>query len=176
MGLSHTLSVDMFRVITGKKCVLMETVNPDMLNDIFNQITKGYDGHMLRDIPRWVEYMNALAQDEVLFYVVIDEKTPIGYLAASETDVEELCLMQEICPTIEGYDFSKWTLPMASGTIPAAMVRIVDLIAFLKSCPMPKNLDYRVKVRFIDPLIDENNVILNLECCRGIFEVSKCKE
>ena len=93
MGLSHTLSVDMFRVITGKKCVLMETVNPDMLNDIFNQITKGYDGHMLRDIPRWVEYMNALAQDEVLFYVVIDEKTPIGYLAASETDVEELCLI-----------------------------------------------------------------------------------
>ncbi|NLZ61374.1 MAG: GNAT family N-acetyltransferase [Acholeplasmataceae bacterium] len=159
-----------------KPCVLAETVAPDVLNDLYRQATKGFSGQMLRDRQRWIEYMNALAQDEVLFYLILADKTPIGYLAASETAVEELCLVQEVCPLVEGYDFQKILMPSPSGSVPSAMVRIVDLAAFLKSCPMPKGLKIQIKVRFIDTLISENNLTLNLECHDGSLTITPCEE
>lgn len=159
-----------------KPCLLMETVEPETLNGLYDQATQGFDGYMLRDTNRWIEYMNALAQDGVLFYLIMDEKSPVGYIATSPSEVEELCLIQEICPIVKGYDFEKMLTPSTRGSIPATMIRIVDLMSFLKSIPIVKTLDYKVRVRFTDPLIAENNITLSLECHDGTLNVSLCTE
>ena len=157
-------------------CSLQETVDPRSLMELYDRETVGRCGYMVRNESRWIEYMNALAQDRVSFYLIMRDKQKVGYLATSGEEADELCLKEEILPLVEGYDFSRMMTPAVAGTIPTGMVRIVDIRKFLNAYAPPEEVFVDVAIKFTDPLLAANNVSLRLVAREGKLTITETSD
>jgi hypothetical protein len=148
---------------------LEATVNVATLMRLFAIATAGQSLWHVRDEARWYDWMNALWQDQTIVSLIKRNGAPIGYVAHRGYEIEELLLIEDINPIVPGFDFAKALIPAASGT-PMHMIRIAHLASFWSNLGVDPSLEETVAVRFVDPVIAENNRTYELIAKNGRIE------
>jgi len=159
-----------------RACTLEQTVNSAQLSTLYKQSVEQYEGYMIRSDSWWLQFMNALYQDQYEFSIIKDGNEAIGYIAHKGTLVDELCLIKNVLPIVPGYDFSEYQIPALNHHYPGNMIRIIHLENFLSKFNPPSSCNTEIRIKFTDDIIPENNCTLKLSAHHGMIHYEESVE
>lgn len=154
---------------------LEQTVNVATLMRLFAIAVHGKTLWHVRDEARWYDWMNALWQDKYVVSLIKRDGAPIGYVAHRDTQIEELALIEDVLPVIAGLDFTTALVPSKEGT-PLHMIRIAHLPTFWSNLTVNPTLDETVRIRFVDPIVAQNNKDFELSAINGLVSARECDQ
>jgi len=146
------------------------TADISLLLELYNLFMEKYHFYVARDESSFVSLFKELTAYGGKLEIIYKETKPIGYVVTSLNNIEELILLENIY--LEKYPSYLQTLPTTEVNIPGNMVRIIFVEKVLEEYPYPAIIK-KVKLKIVDNLIEENNVIVEIDINQDNVTISE---
>ena len=158
------------------ECGLEQTNDSSLLSGMYSACIKDYEGYVVRDEKYYTKYLNSMWQDGIVFELIKKDKQVVGYVAHKNGDVEEILLCVEEMPINKKIDFSNSELPSPNGTIPSNMIRIIDVLAFLRRIKYEGTNHIHLRIKITDDFVIENNQTILIKNIGDKLTIDACLE
>lgn len=142
-------------------CRLEQTVSAAKLLSIYQKATLNHEGWMERDLDAFRTKMDALGQEHYVSSLLHHDDHIIGYMIHNHQQVEELVLLNDCRPIIDGVQLEHVTVPSMDGNS-AQMARLVHWDLFLNRYIPPASISADLSFCIIDPILSQNNQCIRL--------------
>ncbi len=88
-------------------------------------------------------------------------------------DVDEVVYENE--EYVKFLGINSYRRPSLNGR-PEGMIVVLDILTFLKAISYHKEFNLNLKIKLIDEVIEENNMVISFNCCGGKAEVEKLND